>query len=60
MDKDLKEKLDMMINSLSMIEGHEPPYTANNIDNVCEKLDQIIGLLKNKKGLNQNKELIKR
>lgn len=52
MEKELEKKLDMMINSLSMIEGHEPPYTANNLDNVCEKLDQIIELLKDKKGLN--------
>lgn len=25
MEKELEKKLDMMINSLSMIEGHEPP-----------------------------------
>nr|DAY02440.1 MAG TPA: protein of unknown function (DUF4083) [Caudoviricetes sp.] len=51
MNQDLEKKLDIMINSLSMIEGHEPPYTENNLDNVCEKLDQIIELLKNKKNL---------
>lgn len=50
MNEELKEILKKMQDSLKNIENrNEVPFTNNDLDTVCDKLDEIIELLKKEK-----------